>query len=148
MVNLAWGGVESSQVGTAEFIDLCRRAGADPLININFESDGRSNRARPRPGVVRSAGPREAAEWVDYCNNPGNALRRRHGRKDPYDVRLWQIGNETLAAREKAMPLRLLKEKRPARRAQAADFSTLSMAGLTGLEPATSGVTGRRSKPN
>jgi len=32
---------------------------------------------------------------VDYCNNPRNADRIAHGRKDPYGVRLWQIGNET-----------------------------------------------------
>jgi len=32
---------------------------------------------------------------VGYCNDPANALRREHGVKDPYNVRLWQIGNET-----------------------------------------------------
>ncbi|MBN2272530.1 MAG: hypothetical protein JXN61_18095, partial [Sedimentisphaerales bacterium] len=38
---------------------------------------------------------KEAAEWVDYCNNPSNALRRQHGAKEPYGVKLWQVGNET-----------------------------------------------------
>src|SRR5262249_10254505 len=41
MLNLLWGGLESNQVGTSEFVDLCRRVGAEPLICVNFESDGR-----------------------------------------------------------------------------------------------------------
>jgi hypothetical protein len=32
---------------------------------------------------------------VDYCNNPRNADRIAHGRKEVCGVKLWQIGNET-----------------------------------------------------
>src|SRR3954451_18813428 len=41
VVNLLWGGIESNQVGTGEFVDFCRAVGADPLVCVNFESDGR-----------------------------------------------------------------------------------------------------------
>src|ERR1700675_1811572 len=41
MVNLLWGGIEANQVGTAEFVDFCRRVRAEPLVCVNFESDGR-----------------------------------------------------------------------------------------------------------
>jgi hypothetical protein len=95
MHNLLWGGMESNQVGTHEFVDFCRQVGAEPLLSVNFESDGRQHWAHPIKGDVRSAGPEEAAEWVDYCNNPENALRHEHGTGEPYSVRLWQIGNET-----------------------------------------------------
>lgn len=95
MLNLLWGGMESNQVGTHEFIDFCRQVGAEPLISVNFESDGRKHWAHPPRGGTRSAGPAEAAEWVDYCNNPSNTTRREHGVEKPYHVRLWQIGNET-----------------------------------------------------
>ncbi|MHC4504715.1 MAG: alpha-L-arabinofuranosidase C-terminal domain-containing protein [Planctomycetota bacterium] len=95
MVNLLWGGVETNRVGTGEFVDFCRRVGAEPLLCVNFESDGRKRWARPPGGGVRSAGPEEAAAWVDYCNNPANELRLKHGVKEPYNVRFWQIGNET-----------------------------------------------------
>jgi alpha-N-arabinofuranosidase len=95
MHNLLWGGMESNQVGTHEFVDFCRQVGAEPLLAVNFESDGRQHWAHPPKGGVRSAGPEEAAEWVDYCNNPDNALRREHNVVEPYNVRLWQIGNET-----------------------------------------------------
>ncbi|MEM9660538.1 MAG: hypothetical protein AAF961_19405, partial [Planctomycetota bacterium] len=46
MINLLWGGIESNQVGTAEFVDFCRQVDADPLICVNFESDGRKQYMR------------------------------------------------------------------------------------------------------
>lgn len=95
MVNLVWGGVEPNQVGTIEFVDFCRQVGAEALIGVNFESDGRKSWARLPNGDLRSAGPEEAAEWVSYCNDSGNRLRREHGVREPCRVSLWQIGNET-----------------------------------------------------
>jgi alpha-L-arabinofuranosidase len=95
MLNILWGGTESNQIGTDEFLNFCSQTRAEPLLNINFESDGRKPWARPVPGMNRSAGPTEAAEWVDYCNNPDNALRRRFRTKPGSKVRWWQIGNET-----------------------------------------------------
>ena len=99
MLNLCWGGVETNQVGTGEFVDFCRRTGAEPLICVNFESDGRKHWQRSPKGDIRSAGPEEAAEWVRYCNAPDSEQRRKHGVEKPYNVRLWQIGNETSYAR-------------------------------------------------
>ena len=95
MLNQLWGGIYNNQVGTHEFVDFCRRVGADPLIVVNFESDGRKYWAVSPKGDIRSGDAKEAGEWVDYCNNPSNALRRQHGMKNPYGVKLWQIGNET-----------------------------------------------------
>ncbi len=95
MLNLLWGGVESNQVGTAEFVDFCRQVSAEVLLSVNFESDGRQKWAHPHKGGTRSAGPEEAAAWVDYCNSPGSALRLAHGTPEPYNIRFWQIGNET-----------------------------------------------------
>ncbi len=95
MHNLLWGGIESNQVGLHEFVDFARQVGAEPFYCVNFESDGRQHWARPPKGGVRSAGPREAAEWVDYCNNPSNRERTRNGAARPFNLKLWQIGNET-----------------------------------------------------
>jgi len=99
MLNLCWGGIETNQVGTHEFVDFCRQIGAEPLICVNFESDGRKHWQRSPKGDVRSAGPQEAAEWVRYCNAANSMERRRHGVEKPYNVHLWQIGNETSYAR-------------------------------------------------
>jgi alpha-N-arabinofuranosidase len=94
-LNLLWGGIETNQVGTHELVDFCRQVGARPVIGVNFESDGRRRWQRDPKGNVRSAGPEEAAEWVAYCNRADNPLRKTHGVDQPYNVRLWQIGNET-----------------------------------------------------
>lgn len=95
MHNLLWKGMESNQVGTLEFVDFCRQVGAAPLMCVNFESDGRKPWMRDSAGSVRVAGPDEAAEWVDYCNNPKNDLRRSHGITEPCRIGFWQVGNET-----------------------------------------------------
>ena len=94
MVNLLWGGTESNQVGTAEFVDFCRQVGADPLICVNFESDGRERYMRYKDSV-RTADAEEAAQWVAYCNQPKNAERISHGQPQPFAVKHWQLGNET-----------------------------------------------------
>ena len=94
MINLLWGGVESNQVGTTEFVDLCRTVGAEPLICVNFESDGRRQYMKANDSI-RTADAKEAAAWVAYCNDPRNSERQAHGSAAPFSVRHWQIGNET-----------------------------------------------------
>ncbi|MBV9851562.1 MAG: hypothetical protein JO250_17985 [Armatimonadetes bacterium] len=64
--NAAWGGPESNQFGTDEFLDLCRRIGAAPQIGANA-GNGTAD---------------EAAAWVRYCN----------GKRE--QVPIWEIGNE------------------------------------------------------
>ncbi len=95
MLNLAWDGLYSNHVGTKEIISFCREVASEPLLVVNMESDGRMNWAYPAPGMDRLGTKEEAAEWVDYCNNPDNPLRRSHGDSEPYQVKYWQIGNET-----------------------------------------------------
>jgi alpha-L-arabinofuranosidase len=95
MHNYVWGGRETNRVGTREFVDLCRRTGAEPLYCVNFLSDGRREFWNTWDGRNRSGDAREAADWVSYCNDPDNRERKNHGAAEPYGVKLWQIGNET-----------------------------------------------------
>ena len=95
MYNIMWGGMETNQIGTHEFVDLCRRAKAKPFYCVNFESDGRKKWQKIPKWGVRTAGPAEAAEWVDYCNNPDNKERKKNGAAEPFHLKLWQLGNET-----------------------------------------------------
>ncbi len=93
--NYVWGGNETNRVGTGEFADFCRRVGAEPLIGVNFLSDGqRRYRNTPREGN-RSGDAREAADWVSYANDPDSRERKSNGRPEPYNIKLWQLGNET-----------------------------------------------------
>jgi alpha-L-arabinofuranosidase len=95
MYNMSWGGMETNQVGTAEFVDFCRRTGAEPLMCVNFESDGKPYFMRGPKGDSRMGDAAEAAAWVRYCNNPHDAERISYGHRDPLTMRMWQLGNET-----------------------------------------------------
>jgi alpha-L-arabinofuranosidase len=94
MRNYVWGGKETNRVGTHEFVDFCRRVGAEPLYCVNFQGDGFYVYAH-EPEGNRSGDAQEAADWVSYANDPDNALRKSHGHAEPYGIKLWQLGNET-----------------------------------------------------
>ncbi len=79
---LAWYAEESNRFGTNEFIEYCRRIGAEPYICVNMGTGSMD----------------EAQAWVEYCNGTGNTswanLRRQHGHPEPHGVRYWGLGNE------------------------------------------------------
>ncbi|MHA3774968.1 alpha-L-arabinofuranosidase C-terminal domain-containing protein [Verrucomicrobiota bacterium sgz303538] len=95
MHNLNWGGIESNQIGTAEYLDFCRQVRAEPLMCVNFEAEGDPRWSINELGEERSGNAAEAAAWVAYCNNPSNAERIAHGFREPFPIRVWQLGNET-----------------------------------------------------
>lgn len=80
--NLWWGGPESNEFGTDEFLELCRAVGCAPYLSVNVGS-----------GTVE-----EAVNWMEYCNSPQLShyanQRRAHGHPEPYGVRYWGVGNE------------------------------------------------------
>ncbi len=93
MHNLCWDGIYLNQVGTAELAELTQKINAELLLNVNFMSEGQPKwrgSANDRAGSAE-----EAAAWIRYCNDPDDKLRLSHGAKAPYNVRYWQIGNET-----------------------------------------------------
>src|SRR6266542_2868164 len=92
--NYFWGGKESNRVGTHEFVDFCRRVGAEPFYCVNFLSDG-EKRFRTTTEGDRTGDAREAADWVSYANDPDNKERRQNGAASPLNLKLWQLGNET-----------------------------------------------------
>jgi alpha-N-arabinofuranosidase len=80
--NVIWADRDPSQFGTDEFIDLCRRAGAEPVIAVNL-----------------NRGVAEALEWLEYCNGDAGTkwgkVRAANGHPEPYRVKYWEIDNET-----------------------------------------------------
>ena len=95
MINHCWGGIYHNRVGTHEVMDFCRQVQAEPMLVVNMESEGLDFWAYPKNDTVRKGTAEEAAEWVDYCNNPDNGLRIANGEEKPFGVKYWQIGNET-----------------------------------------------------
>lgn len=83
IVNTWWGGVtEDNSFGTHDFLEMCELLGAEPYLSGNVGS-----------GTVQ-----ELQEWVQYTNfggvSPMSKLRADNGRKDPWKVKYWGIGNE------------------------------------------------------
>jgi alpha-N-arabinofuranosidase len=79
---LAWGGIESNQFGTDEFIEYCAELGAEPYICLNMGT-----------GTLD-----EALAWVEYCNSARRTYwadrRRANGHPHPHGVPWWGLGNE------------------------------------------------------
>lgn len=95
VINHMWGGMFSNYVGTHEFIDFCRQVNAEPLLVVNMESEGIKEIQYPKGDTCRMGTDTEAADWVSYCNDPDNMERIANGAKEPFNVKYWQIGNET-----------------------------------------------------
>ncbi len=77
-----WNYAQSNDIGTDEFLTLCRLIRVDPYLCVN--------------SGFGSA--REAAELVEYVNGsadtPMGRLRAANGHRTPYQVKYWNIGNE------------------------------------------------------
>jgi alpha-N-arabinofuranosidase len=86
-----WDDQDSNNLGTDEFIALCRRVGAEPLLVVSV---GPRDRVTPREAFIK-----DAQAWVEYCNGPADStwgrVRAANGHPEPYGVRYWQVGNET-----------------------------------------------------
>jgi alpha-N-arabinofuranosidase len=80
--NVIWADQDPNQMGTDEFMDLCRRVGAEPILPVNM-----------------SLSVQEALDWLEYCNGDAStkwgAARANNGHPEPYHVKLWEIDNET-----------------------------------------------------
>ncbi|MFC8192642.1 alpha-N-arabinofuranosidase [Cellulomonas sp. NPDC057328] len=78
----AWHTVETNAFGLHEFVDWARVAGVEVMEAVN----------------LGTRGVEAARALVEYANHPGGTawsdLRRRNGHPEPFDIRLWCLGNE------------------------------------------------------
>jgi alpha-N-arabinofuranosidase len=78
----AWSALQPNDVGTDEFMTLCRLIDVEPYVTVNCGF-----------GDARSA-----AEYVEYANaaatTPWGAKRAANGHPEPYHVKFWNVGNE------------------------------------------------------
>jgi alpha-N-arabinofuranosidase len=81
-LNLAWHSTETNQVGLHEFASWLEQVGAELMLAVN----------------LGTRGTLEALDLLEYANVPsGTTLadqRVRNGRRQPFDVRMWCLGNE------------------------------------------------------
>ena len=78
----AWNAMESNDVGTDDYLKLCKLLNVEPYIGVNAGL-----------GDAYSA-----ADWLQYVNGsaltPMGKLRTANGHPSPYKVKWWGIGNE------------------------------------------------------
>ncbi|MDQ0649690.1 alpha-N-arabinofuranosidase [Microbacterium natoriense] len=78
----AWHTIETNAFGLHEFVDWARDAEVEIMEAIN----------------LGTRGVEEARALVEYANHPGGTywsdMRRRNGAEDPFDIKLWCLGNE------------------------------------------------------
>ncbi|MBQ4074098.1 MAG: alpha-N-arabinofuranosidase [Clostridia bacterium] len=74
--------IETNEIGVDEFVRWAEKADTDVMMTVNLGTQGIDN----------------ARELVEYCNFPGGSywsdLRIKNGGKDPYNVKVWCLGNE------------------------------------------------------
>jgi alpha-N-arabinofuranosidase len=74
-----WGNALVNDVGTGEFVDFCRMTNQEPFLCV----------------PVMFGTPENARDWVDFCNNPKNEQRIKAGYTQPFNVKYWELDNET-----------------------------------------------------
>lgn len=81
-LDAAWHSTETNQVGLHEFAAWAEQAGLELMEAVNLGTRGVA----------------EAADLLEYSNHPGGTAlserRRENGREEPFDIRLWCLGNE------------------------------------------------------
>ena len=81
-LDLAWKTTETNEVGLHEFCDWARQANTEVMYAVNLGTRGVD----------------DARNVVEYCNHKNGTywsdLRVKNGAKDPFDIKLWCLGNE------------------------------------------------------
>ncbi len=81
-LDLAWFTTETNEVGLHEFVDWAREAQSDVMYAVNLGTRGVD----------------DARNVVEYANHPSGTyysdLRVKNGAKNPFDIKLWCLGNE------------------------------------------------------
>jgi alpha-L-arabinofuranosidase len=81
-LDLAWHTSDDNAVGIHEFADWCSSVGTEMMLAVNLGSRGLD----------------EARNLLEYANHAGGSywsdLRQKNGRAEPFNVKLWCLGNE------------------------------------------------------
>lgn len=114
--SVMWGDLNYNDVGTDEFLDLCKQTGAEPLLLVNMFHPSKQYFFQSFPEITqwgglqrhghnldriidREEGIELARKWVEYCNGdtstPMGRLRAENGHPEPYGVKYWEMDNET-----------------------------------------------------
>ncbi len=81
-LDLAWRTFEPNEVGIQEFAEWAKQVGSEVMMAVNLGTRGVA----------------DALNLMEYCNLDTDSyyanMRRSHGRKEPYGIKTWCLGNE------------------------------------------------------
>ncbi len=88
-----WDDQDVNSYGTDEFIAMCRKVGAEPMLVVNIGTPAWNSNPDPEEFM------QDVLDWIEYCNGPADskwgAVRAANGHPEPYGVKYWEIDNET-----------------------------------------------------
>jgi len=88
-----WDDRDVNSFGTDEFVAMCRKVGAEPLIVVNIGTPQWRQEGEEEQYI------QDALDWIEYCNAPADSkwgrVRAANGHPQPYAVKYWEIDNET-----------------------------------------------------
>ena len=88
-----WDDLDINSLGADEFIALCRLIGAEPLLVVNIGTTEWNLDAGSYDFL------QDVLDWIEYCNGPADSkwgrVRAANGHPEPYNVKYWEIDNET-----------------------------------------------------
>jgi len=88
-----WDDLDVYSFGTDEFVGMCRAVGAEPLIVVNIGSRAWNSDADTHDYT------QDILDWIEYCNGTADSewgkVRAENGSRKPYNVKFWEIDNET-----------------------------------------------------
>jgi len=88
-----WDDQDVNSFGVDEFVRMCKKIGAEPLIVVNIGTETWNGKVDPQLFL------QEVRDWIEYCNGPASSkwgqLRAANGHPEPYGVKYWEIDNET-----------------------------------------------------
>jgi alpha-N-arabinofuranosidase len=86
-----WTEWDPHSFGIDEFLAFARKVGAEPVVVVPIGRRNQLDRALYLQNVL---------DLVAYCNGPRDSawgkVRARNGHADPYRVKYWEVGDETL----------------------------------------------------
>ncbi|MDO4273569.1 MAG: alpha-N-arabinofuranosidase [Eubacteriales bacterium] len=81
-LDLAWRSLEPNTFGLGEFAKWTEKVNTEIMMAVNLGTRGIA----------------DACNLLEYCNHPSGTkysdLRRKHGIENPYNIKLWCLGNE------------------------------------------------------
>lgn len=115
-----WGDRDTYQFGTDEFIQLCEKVKAEPILVLNT-----------------SRGVEDALNWLEYCMGDETTeygkMRAANGHPSPYQLKTLEIDNEPWLMMDYSKYLDIVNRFCPAIRAKYPDLK-LSVAGSYGYD--------------